>query len=144
METFVQSMRATHARGFSFIEVLVATSIMLLVFVGFFGAYKVSADMSWSAKARVSALALASNRLEFIRSLPYTDIGVVGGTPTGVLLSSEDVTENNVSYTVQTNVVFIDEPSNGAGTDYKSVRIKVTWMFRETTQVVSVITYVAP
>lgn len=144
MEIFLQSIRTSHSRGFSFIEVLVATSIMLVVFVGFFGAYKVSADVSWSAKARLSASALATDRIEYIRSLSFGDVGIVGGNPSGTLLSSEDVTENNIPFNIQTDVVYIDEPANGAGVDYKSVRVKVTWTFREIVQSVSEITYIAP
>lgn len=132
------------SRGVTLIEVLVGVFLMLLIFSGFFAAYAASADLVRSASARMGGITLAASAVESIRGLPYADVGTVDGTPAGVLLSSELKALNGVTYTLRTVVVYIDDAANGAGDDYKSVKVEALWNFRGSPQSTSLITYAAP
>lgn len=132
-------------RGFSVIEAIIATSLILVVFLGFFGAYSVSAQSTWNAKARMGALGVMTEKVEYIRGLDYADVGTLSGNPAGVVVSSEQKIVNGVSYTILTSVVYRDDPRNGLGTnDYKVVRILVSWNLRGVPLSISTTTYVAP
>lgn len=133
------------ARGFSVIESIIAVSLMLVVFLGFFGAYSISAESSWNAKARMGALGVMTEKIEYIRDLDYVNVGTLGGSPAGVVTAGEQKTVSGVPYTVSTAVVYRDDPRNGTGTnDYKVVRVTVSWNLRGVPLSISSTTYVAP
>lgn len=131
-------------RGMTLIEVLIGVFLMLLIFLGFFGAYAASADLVRSASARMGAITLTASRMEEVRALPYADVGTVGGTPSGALAPSVSKTLNGITYTIRTVVAYKDESANGAGNDYKAVKVEANWNFRSLPQSMSAITYVAP
>lgn len=132
-------------RGMTLMEVVIAMSLMLLIFLGFFGAYAASADLVRSASARLGAVTLVASRLEYIRGIPYADVGVMGGTPSGTLAPSEVRIQNAVTYTIRTVVADKDDSANGTGaSDYKSVQVEAGWNFRGAPQSISTVTYVAP
>lgn len=133
------------ARGFSIIEAIIAVSLILVVFLGFFGAYSISAESSWNAKARMAALGVMAEKIEYIRDLDYANVGTPGGSPAGVVPVSEQKTVSGVPYTVSTAVMYRDDPRNGTGTnDYKVVRVAVSWNLRSVPLSISSTTYVAP
>ena len=124
-------------RGVTLIDTLVAISLMLLIFLGIFGAFQLSVDVVTNNKARAGAVALADERMEYIRSLPYTSIGTSGGIPAGSLAQTESVSLNGINYTRRTLVVYADDPKDGTGasdttgvTDYKAVKVNVSWSSR--------------
>ncbi|OGG69264.1 hypothetical protein A3C20_03160 [Candidatus Kaiserbacteria bacterium RIFCSPHIGHO2_02_FULL_55_25] len=125
------------SRGVTLIDTLVATSLMVLIFMGIFGAFQLSVDVVTNNKARAGAVALADERMEYLRSLPYSSLGTVGGIPAGSLAQTESVSLNGVNYTRRTLVVYADDPKDGAGgsdttgiADYKAVKVNVSWSSR--------------
>ena len=119
-------------RGFSLIEILVAITIMLLVVTAFVPLFVFVAEASQANRARLVATKLASNQVEYIRSLPYHSIGTVGGNPEGDVDRVQTHSVGNTTYTITTDVWWVDDPSdNVAGVDlipydYKRVRVVVT------------------
>jgi hypothetical protein len=79
------------------------------------------------------ATALATQKMEEVRNLPYNSVGTVGGIPIGSLLQEEIVPVNGQNYTVKFNVVYIDDPFDKlapldtVNADYKRVKVSVTW-----------------
>lgn len=130
-------MRRTRKRGFTLIDTLVGTSLMLIVFMGIAAAFQLSIDVVMSNKARAGAIALADERMEYIRSLPYTSIGTSGGVPSGSIAQTESLSFNGISYIRRTLVQYGDDPKDGSGAadatgiaDYKSVKVDVSWSSR--------------
>lgn len=119
--------------GFTFIEVIVGTALILIIFVGFVGAYRLGFKIVGKSKARTTATALANEKLEFARNLAYKDVGTIGGIPSGSLPETEILVRNGIQYTVKTTVVYIDDPFDGLApqdpvpNDYKRVKVKVSW-----------------
>jgi len=119
--------------GFTLVEVLIGTTLMLIVFLGIFGLIRLAFKMVGQSKARITATALANQKIELVRNLSYNDVGTIGGIPAGTIPETEDITQNRIIYTVKTTVVYIDDPFDGLAptdplpTDYKRVKVNVSW-----------------
>lgn len=139
-------------RGVTLLDTVFGTALMLVVFAGIIGAFRLSVDIVSNNKARAGAVALANERLEYIRSLSYSSIGVSGGIPSGNLAQTETVTLNNISYTRRTFVSYADDPKDGTGAsdsnsitaDYKVAKVEVSWSSRSGTRSIELITRVSP
>lgn len=128
-------------RGVTLIDTVVATALLIIVFSGTVAALKLSLDIILNNKARAGAIALADERIEYVRSLRYASVGVSGGIPAGAIPQSETVTLNAVSYTRRTYVTYGDDPTDGTGAsdadgtlDYKAVKVDVSWNSRTGTR----------
>ncbi len=123
------------AAGFSLIETIVGTALMLLVFVSIFGVFNMGIKLAGKIKAKAGATALAVERMEMIRNLPYSEVGTVGGMVPGDIPQTETVTLNGIQYTRSVFVNYVDDPRDGEGSndengivaDYKVVRVEVSW-----------------
>ena len=130
-------MRARE-RGVTLIDTIVGVALMLLVFVGINGVFRLSVDIVTNNKARAGAIALADQRMEYIRSLSYAAVGTLAGVPSGTIAQSDVTTLNGVTYTRRTIVVYADDSKDGTGAadtnaitaDYKAVKVDVAWTSR--------------
>ena len=125
---------------------------MLIVFIGIVGAFRLTVMAVSNNKARAGAIALANERLEFIRSLPYNSVGTVGGIPAGSIAQEEPVLLNDVNYTRRTFISYEDDPSDGLGgadsngiiTDYKAAKVTVSWTVRDGVHTITLISRLSP
>lgn len=139
-------------RGATLIDAIVGTALMLLVFIGLFGVIRLAVVSVGLGKAKTGAIALANEQLEYIRSLPYNSVAVVGGIPAGLIPPEESISLNNIVYTRRTFVQFIDHAADGTGpsdtngiqADFKIAKVSVVWEFRGSERDVSLITNVVP
>ena len=123
-------------QGFTFIEVLVGTFLILVVFLGIVGAYRLGIQALNLSKNRIAAAAIAGGRIEMIRSLAYHEVGTLAAKlpfSKGVLDSSTTTVRNGVEFEIQTEVKFISDDADGTGEnddcdlDYKKAQVKVIW-----------------
>ena len=140
-------------KGFSLIDSIIAISIMSLVFFGIFGVFKLSIDVLSNNKARVGAISLANEQMEFVRSLSYDDVGTLNGIPSGNIPQSEEISLNGIKYNRRTLIQYIDDAKdgkedsdeNGITADYKKVKIEVSWQDkRNRTKFFSLISNIVP
>lgn len=140
-------------QGFSLIEVVVVSAILLLVFGGLFSSFKYTLGLIANSKAKMTALALITDRLEYIRSLPYDAVGTIGGIPNRSIPQYRTIEQNGVVLYEQVFVDYFDDPadgetyaldSNGIINDYKRVKIKYEWNTGGSTSTVSVSSTVVP
>lgn len=139
-------------RGMTFIDVVVGTAIMLTVFLSIFAAYQLAVELVMNSKARVGGLSLVSERMEYLKSLPYESLGTVGGIPSGTIAQVSTTTKNNISYTMRTLIKYIDDPADGVGgadtnsitADSKELKVEVSWTLRGRTRTTFAVTRVAP
>src|SRR5688572_28869887 len=99
--------------GFTIIEILVTVFIIAIVVTAIFGLFVLNIRTSQEAERRVVATALANERAEMIRNLPYADVGTHGGIPAGEIVPTEVITRNNTTYTVNTDIRYIDDAYDG-------------------------------
>src|SRR3989344_5597540 len=147
MTTLLDSLRTTFywlqtvrrgSRGVTLIDTLVATSLMVLIFMGIFGAFQLSVDVVTNNKARAGATALADERMEYIRSLTYSQV--------------ETIVLNGITYTRRTFIQYADDPGDGLGAadtnsitaDYRALRSDVYWTSRTGERHITVLSRMSP
>ncbi|MDD5144644.1 MAG: hypothetical protein PHW72_00715 [Candidatus Pacebacteria bacterium] len=132
------------SKGFSFIDVLVGISLMLIVFLGIFGAYQLGLRVILQSKNRITATAIANQKIEIIRNLPYRDIGTTPHSidePEGNISQTETTIRNNVEYSIETRIAYVNDcfdgpqnsecptapSSDSCPRDYKRATVGVSW-----------------
>lgn len=128
-------MRRLPARGFSLVESIILIGILTFIFVGVFFGARSALLLMVESRAETTALTLANDRIEYIRSLAYDAVGTDGGVPTGAIPQQSTTTVNGITYTERVLVEYVDDPAdgqaaadaNGITTDYKRVRVEYAW-----------------
>lgn len=119
--------------GYTLVEVLVAIAIMGIFFVAIFSIFSMVLRNSVVSEARITATGLANQQLEMVRNLTYDDIATTEGWPQGDIPSSQVKSINGINYTIETDVVYVDNPYDSLvpvdtlGSDFKKVMVKVNW-----------------
>lgn len=141
-------------KGFTIIEVVIATFVIGVVFVGVFGFITLTIKSAHDGERKIIATALANEKMEMIRNLPYDSVGTVGGIPSGPIAQEEEVVRNGASYRVYTDIRYYDDPFDGTvsddppdllNIDYKIARVEVSWESNfPPNRSVLLITHIAP
>lgn len=129
-------------------------AIMAVAIVGLFSSNLITMNLS---QKRATGLALANEKMEYLRDLPYDSLATQNGPiyPAGNIADSETITRNNAVYRVDTLIRYIDDPFDGnldgtiAGKpqdlypyDYKLAEIKV-YVANTNTRVATLTTNIA-
>lgn len=139
--------------GFSLLETVLGLAILSIIIVTLVSLINFTSKLIYETKAKTIATALVNEKMEIVHNLPYLQIGTQGGIPQGSLPQTETITRNDIEFTIETAVIFIDDPFDGtlegnppdtAPADYKRVRIEVSWPFRLTNKPVVFISDIAP
>jgi hypothetical protein len=139
-------------QGLSLVGVIIGIGLMILLFLGVFGMFRSSLAILFDSTARSGAAALMEERMEYIRSLPYRDVGTKNGIPPGVLEETETITLNDITYQRRTFVQFYDDPADGTGAsddnnvtqDYKRAKVAVTWEDGGRTRTIESASFIMP
>ena len=107
--------KALGGQGFTLTEVLIANivfAIVALSFISLFAALVTSASL---AKRKAVALTLATNQMEYLKSLPYDSLAVSGGSiySTNPLPATVTKSVNNFPYTIKTSISYADDAYDG-------------------------------
>lgn len=125
-------------RGMTLIDVVIGTALVLVIFLGLSGILRVSIALSTLVKEQTGATEVANSQMEYIRSLSYDQVGTVGGIPSGVIAQNATTTMGGVTYGVRTFIDYYDDPADGSGvndangitTDYKRIKVTVSYTFQ--------------
>ncbi|MEK7187980.1 MAG: prepilin-type N-terminal cleavage/methylation domain-containing protein [Patescibacteria group bacterium] len=122
-------------RGLSLIEVIIAIGLISLLFGAIYASYVSIIDVVTNSGVRTEAATIAANEIEIIRNLPYDQVGIVGGIPSGVLLPTKAVASTNgLAFALETYVRNIDDsfdstlggtPNDTSPSDYKLVELSI-------------------
>lgn len=113
---------------------MVGAAVFLIVMLGLYEGLSAVSKIAKVSRLRTMALMVANERLELARHLPYGDLGIVDGWPTGKLLAFETLERGGISWGVTTTVRSIDDPYDGtiggnpndtSPADYKLVEVLV-------------------
>lgn len=138
------------SRGFTIIEVTITIFLIGTVVVGIFGLFILALRSAQDSSRRVVATALANERMEMVRNLPYLNVGTMGGVPNGSVPQSEVVVRSGLTYAVGTDIRYVDDPFDGESggdtysADYKQVRVEVSWENPNNTASVLFVTHIVP
>jgi len=119
----------------SLIDVVVGTALMLIIFLGLTALLRTSLKVSAIAKARSIATTIGGSQMEMVRSISYNSVGTIAGIPAGTIPQNTVYFQNGTSFLVRTYIQYYDDgadgfgalDSNGITTDYKIIKITVTY-----------------
>ncbi|MDO8963358.1 MAG: carboxypeptidase regulatory-like domain-containing protein [Coriobacteriia bacterium] len=123
--------RTRSDEGFTLIELVAASAILFIVVMGVVGSMTFAARATQSNGIRNSAMAVAQERIERARNIPYDSVGVryaTGGygNPPGTILSPEAVSSGDNTFTVYTEVTWARDATTNRAT-YKKMTVSVQW-----------------
>lgn len=114
-------------RAFTITEVVIALGIFALIVPPIYFAYTNILLAIQKNQWRQEELAVIQNEMETIRNMSYSDIGVNGGYPPGLIPSNQNINYLGDNFMVTTTVRNVDDPLDGltpedtAPADYKLV-----------------------
>ncbi|MBI3120450.1 MAG: carboxypeptidase regulatory-like domain-containing protein [Candidatus Kerfeldbacteria bacterium] len=121
-----------HRSAFTLIEALMAVITFGIFMFGLILAFMLIIGTTSFQNRRTIALAIAQERIEAVRNIPYADVGVVGGIPSGILPNLEYIERESQIFSVLYDIRFVDDPFDGTfgngdalPTDYKSIHVEV-------------------
>lgn len=134
------------------VEVLIAIGLLTLVFGGILAAFQVITQLIGSSKAQAGAVSLANEKMEYIRSLPYNDVGTISGIPNGPIPQTASTSLNGIAYQIRVLIEYIDDPADGTGAsdlnsilaDYKLVKVTYSWDANGVSKEVSLLSNIVP
>tara|TARA_B100000508_G_scaffold123897_1_gene106881 strand:- start:13079 stop:14836 length:1758 start_codon:yes stop_codon:yes gene_type:complete len=147
-------LRKRHS-GISLVEVLIVIGIASTIFVALFASVQYSLQLIAHSNAKLSALSLANDRLEYFRSLPYDDVGTIAGIPSGTIPQNSTTTLNGIEFNERVLVEYVDDAadgkltatttdSNGIPSDYKRLKIEISWTIKGETNDVTLVSNIVP
>lgn len=111
--------------GFTLVETVVALGVFAIIAVSILGLYSSLISSTVVMKQKSIALSLANNQVEYLKSLPYSNLAVAGGSiysPTPIPATANK-TVNKFNYTVKTSINHVDDAFDGCGS-YPNETIK--------------------
>jgi hypothetical protein len=141
--------------GFSFVEIIIVSALSALIFSALFSSFQFTLELISDSRAKLSALSVANDRMEYFRSLPYDDVGTISGIPSGTIPQNSVVELNGIDFTERVLVEFVDDAadgqdtattsdSNGIPSDYKRLKVEYTWDIGNGTSSISLISNIVP
>ncbi len=127
-------MKLKSNKGFGLLEVIVAIAIFVLFLVGIYSAIQFVFKIVYASRLRIIETGILNEQIEIARNLPYQNIGIVNGSPSGVLARTATTTRNGIDFLITRTIRNIDDPFDGtiggmpndtAPADYKLVEIEV-------------------
>ncbi len=122
-------------KGFTLVETLVTVAVFVIIAVGTYQAYAMIMNVAHISRLKITATALANEQFEIVRNLPYADVGVIGGIPSGKIPRTQNLVRDNTEFVVKTTMRNIDDPFDGtiggspndlSPADYKLVELEIS------------------
>jgi hypothetical protein len=144
--------RHKNQAGITFVELIFTAAISVMVFGAIFVSFQYTLELVAFTRAKLSALSLANDRMEYFRSLPYDDVGVVAGFPAGTIPQTSSLTLNDINFFERVRVDYVDDAADGLLSldtnlieeDYKHIRLNYEWSLNGETRSVSMASYIVP
>lgn len=151
-QSFHSKAGKKNEHGLGLIDVIVGVAILGVLFLGIFGMFQMSLELIFNSKAKAGAISLLEDRMEYVRSLSYADVGTKNGIPPGEVPQKDTVSLNGIDYERRAVVKYYDASADGTGdddengvtTDHKRVKVEVSWQKGGSTKSIEAATYVVP
>lgn len=114
--------------GFTLVELMVSLIVLAIVSISLTGLFTALVNSAAVAKQKAVASALATNQMEYLKSLPYDNLAVAGGSIYTASPIPPTITQtvNGVTYTVKTSISYVDDAYDGCGS-YPTLALKQTY-----------------
>ena len=141
-------LRQKRQSAFTIIELLVTLAIFAILLAGVLGRFGAVARSVKIGREKVELSSLATNYLEVVRNMPYSQVGTIQGNPNGPLPDLPNAITQTVGATtskIYYKVSYVHDPADtgGVGTaDYKQAKMSI--LNTSTGQVTDFVTTVVP
>ncbi len=124
-----------NTKGFSLVEVLVASAVLVVISTAVYSLYAKSLQFVSTSRTKIAATSLASELFETIRNLPFSDVGIVNGVPSGKIPRAQTFVRDNFTFVATTSIRNVDDyfdgtvtttPKDTAPADYKLANLTIT------------------
>jgi len=146
-------MRKKISKGFSLVEVMVGVAVFVLFVVGVYSTIQFVFKIVYSSRLRIIETGILNEQIEIVRNMPYQNVGIINGSPSGTLTRNVSTTRNGIDFLITRTIRNIDDPFDGtidgipkdtAPADYKLVEVEVICTKCEQKYPVRMVTTVAP
>jgi type II secretory pathway pseudopilin PulG len=143
----------TNKKGFSLVEAIVAIGILMIFASGVYGGIQLVFKVVYQSRLRTIESSILNEQLEIVRNMSFFDVGIINGSPTGLLARTVTTTKNGIDFTITRTIRNIDDefdgtiggsPNDTAPADYKLVDISVVCDTCGQADPISVSSYVGP
>jgi len=117
--------RGRNQTGFTLVELAISIVILGILSTSIFGLYTSLVNSAVLIKRRAVGLTLATNQMEYLKSLSYDKLAVAGGSiySSNPLPATTTQKINGVTYTITTSINYVDDAFDGCGS-YPSLALK--------------------
>lgn len=102
--------------GFTIAEVVVSVVILTIFSISIMSAYFIMVGSAATARLKSKGLSVGTEQIEYLRSLPYDNLAVEGGsinTSATKIPASKEVTVGSDTFIVETTIVYVDDAFDG-------------------------------
>lgn len=101
--------------GVTIIELVIGMAVVALIITSIFGLFVTMVRSSVLAKRQAVASTLATNQMEYLKSLPYDSLAVAGGSiySASPLPATSTQKVDGVNYIVKTSISYVDDAYDG-------------------------------
>lgn len=114
--------------GFTIVELVIGMTLLGFIAIGIFGMFVALVNSSVSARQLAVGSTLATNQMEYLKSLPYDSLAVAGGSiySSNPLPATTTQTVDKVTYTIKTSISYVDDAYDGCAS-YPNQTLKETY-----------------
>lgn len=114
--------------GYTLVELVISMTVLAIVALGVMSLFITLANSAAVTKRKAIASTLATNQMEYLKSLPYDSLAVAGGSiySTNPLPASFTTTYAGLTYTIKTSINYVDDAYDGCGS-YPTLQLKQTY-----------------
>ena len=144
---------AKHKHGFTLLEIVVAVGIFAIFAIGIYSGIQFVFKLVYNSRVRIIETSLLNEQIESIRNMSFYDVGIINGSPSGLLERTVTTTRNSIDFEITRTIRNIDDPFDGtidgepqdlSPADYKLVDISVICTSCHQKEPVIMSTYIAP
>jgi prepilin-type N-terminal cleavage/methylation domain-containing protein len=102
-------------KGFTLVELIISAVVVSIMVISSVELFSANLQSMALGKARATGIALANEKMEYLRDLPYDSLATQHGeiVPAGSILDDEYLTRNGIKYHVHTIIQYVDDPYDG-------------------------------
>lgn len=111
--------------GYTLVELMLTIVVLAIMSLGAFDLFVALLHSAIVAQRQATASTLATNQMEYLKSLPYDNLAVAGGpiVSTSTIPASFTKKVEGVTYTIKNNISFVDDAYDGCGS-YPTLALK--------------------
>ena len=127
-------MKLFKKNGFSLIEVIIAMAVFVIFTMGIYSGIQYVFKIVYQSRLRILETAILNEQIEILHNMPFDEVGIVNGSPSGLLERTVTTTRNGINFNITRTIRNIDDsydgtiggtPNDTAPADYKLVQVDI-------------------